>query len=177
MQVILRETMDNLGEAGSIVNVKDGYARNYLFPRNLAAPATSGMKRQLEHLKRLAEKRRLKELRTAEDMRDRLEMLEVVLQARSGERDKLYGSVTTAQIAEALASEGLVIDRRKIVLEHPIRELGAHTVRVKIDPKVTANLKVNVQGSAEPGSEPLFSSAPAPASAEPVETESGIPPG
>lgn len=101
MQVILKETLDNLGEAGSVVNVKDGYARNYLFPRNLAAAATPGMQRQLEHLKRLAEKKRLKELRTAEDLRDRLESMEVVLQARAGEKDKLYGSITTSQISEA----------------------------------------------------------------------------
>ncbi len=158
MQVILRQTMDNLGEAGSVVNVKDGYARNYLFPRDLAAPATSGMKRQLEHLKRLAEKRRLKELRTAEDLRDRLEITEVEIQARVGEKDKLYGSVTTHQIAEALAAQGIHIDRRKIILEHPIRELGEHTVRIKVDPKVTANLKVSVSGSTEPGLEPLFAS-------------------
>jgi large subunit ribosomal protein L9 len=158
MQVILRQTMDNLGEAGSIVNVKDGYARNFLFPRELAAPATTGMKRQLEHLKRLAEKRRLRELRTAEDLRDRLEISKVEIQARVGEKDKLYGSVTTVQIAEALAAQGITIDRRKIVLDHPIRELGEHTVRIKVDPKVTASLKVIVGGSAESGSESLFAS-------------------
>lgn len=174
MQVILRQTMDNLGEAGSVVNVKDGYARNYLFPRDLAAPATSGMKRQLEHLKRLAEKRRLKELRTAEDLRDRLEITQVEIQARVGEKDKLYGSVTTHQIAEALAAQGVTIDRRKIVLEHPIRELGDHTVRIKVDPKVTANLKVSVMGSAEPGTEPLFATerAVAPSPAPETETSS-----
>ncbi len=160
MQVILRQTMDNLGEAGAVVNVKDGYARNYLFPRDLAAPATMGMKRQLEHLKRLAEKRRLKELRTAEDLRDRLHITKVEIQARVGEKDKLYGSVTTHQIADALAAQGITIDRRKIVLEHPIRELGEHTVRIKVDPKVTANLKVIVGGSGEPGQESVFASEP-----------------
>ena len=156
MQVILRQTMDNLGEAGSVVNVKDGYARNYLFPRDLAAPATMGMKRQLEHLKRLAEKRRLKELRTAEDLRDRLEITQVEIQARVGEKDKLYGSVTTHQIAEALAAQGITIDR------------------IKVDPKVTANLKVSVMGSAEPGTEPLFATerAVAPSPAPETETSS-----
>ena len=160
MQVILRQTMDNLGEAGSVVNVKDGYARNYLFPRDLAAPATSGMKRQLEHLKRLAEKRRLKELRTAEDLRDRLAITTVEMQARVGEKDKLYGSITTHQIADALAAQGITIDRRKIVLEHPIRELGEHSVRIKVDPKVTATLKVIVGGTGESGPEPMFTSEP-----------------
>jgi len=142
-----------------------------LFPRELAAPATSGMKRQLEHLKRLAEKRRLKELRTAEDLRDRLEITQVEIQARVGEKDKLYGSVTTHQIADALAAQGITIDRRKIVLEHPIRELGDHTVRIKVDPKVTANLKVSVMGSAEPGTEPLFAAERAAAPSPAPETE------
>lgn len=157
MQVILKETLDNLGEAGSIVNVKDGYARNYLFPRNLAAAATTGMKRQLEHLKRLAEKKRLTELRTAEDLRDRLQSMEIVLQARAGERDKLYGSITTTQISDALAAEGVQIDRRKLVLEHPIRELGEHTIRIKVDPKVSAQLKVTVKPSADSSSDSLLS--------------------
>jgi large subunit ribosomal protein L9 len=156
MQVILTETLENLGEAGSIVNVKDGYARNFLFPRNLAAPATAGRKKHLEHLRRLADKKRLTEIRTAEDLQRRVESLEIEIEARSGEKDKLYGSVTTAQISEALAAQGVTIDRRKIVLDHPIRELGPHTVKVRIDPKVSASLRVNVLSSGEPEHDALF---------------------
>ncbi|MCG3196593.1 MAG: 50S ribosomal protein L9 [bacterium] len=162
MQVILRETLDNLGEAGSVVNVKDGYARNYLFPRNLAAPATLGTKRHLEHIRRLAEKKRLTELKTAESVRDRLEQTQIEITARAGEKDKLYGSVTTAQIAEALEAQGIKLDRRKIVLEHPIRELGMHAVKVRVDPRVSASLKVNVSPSADSVQEPALFSEPAP---------------
>jgi large subunit ribosomal protein L9 len=166
MQVILKETLDNLGEAGSIVNVKDGYARNFLFPRSLAAPATAGMRRQLDHIRRLAEKKRMVELKTAEDMKKRLEMAEVEVQARAGEKDKLYGSVTSANIADALQALGIKIDRRKIVMEHAIRELGPHTVKIKVDPKVTAQLKVTVLGSRDAAHESAFPIGPQAAAQE-----------
>lgn len=144
MQVMLRETMDNLGEAGAIVNVKDGYARNYLIPKDLAVPATKGMQRQLEHIRRLAEKKRLIELKTAEDLRDRLQITEVKVTAKAGENRRIYGSVTNTQIAQILAEQGIQIDRKKIVIDPPIRELGEHKVHVKVDPKVGADLKVVV---------------------------------
>jgi large subunit ribosomal protein L9 len=149
MQVILKETMDNLGPAGSIVRVKDGYARNYLIPKDLAAPATAGMARRIEHIKRLAEKKRLHEVKTAQDLKDRLETIVLTLQARVGEKDKLYGSVTTADLAKELADQGVEVNRRKIVLDHPIRSVGTHSVTVKIDPEVSATIKVIVEGSEE----------------------------
>jgi len=147
MQVILKETLHNLGPAGAIVKVKDGYARNYLFPRDLAAPATTGMQRQLDHIRRLAEKRRLQEIKTAEDLRDRLAQTKINIQARAGENERLFGSVTTAEIAKALAEQGLQIDRRRIVLDQPIRVLGEHTVHVKIDPEVGVDIEVVVEPS------------------------------
>jgi len=149
MQVILKETLDNLGTAGAIVNVKDGHARNYLFPRNLAAPATTGLKNQIAHLKMLGEKRRLRELKTAEDLRDRIQSTELVILARAGSHEKLFGSITTANIADALAAQGVEIARKKIVLEHSIRELGTHMVQIRIDPQVSAELKVVIQPSAD----------------------------
>lgn len=149
MEVILKETMDNLGAAGAIVRVKDGYARNYLIPRDLAAPATVGMARRIEHIKRLAEKKRLQEVKTAKDLKDRLESITLTVQARSGEKDKLYGSVTTADLARELADQGVEINRRKIVLDHPIRSVGTHSVTIKIDPEVSATVKVVVEGSEE----------------------------
>jgi len=149
VQVILKETLDNLGPAGAIVNVKDGYARNFLFARDLAAPATSGMHRQLEHIKLLAEKKRLSEVKTAEDLRDRFQSTEITIEARAGEQNKLFGSVTPANIVEALASQGIEISRRKVSIERPIRELGEHVVTIKVDPEVSAELKVIVIPSAD----------------------------
>lgn len=149
MEVILKETMDNLGAAGAIVRVKDGYARNYLIPKDLAAPATTGMARRIEHIKRLAEKKRLQEVKTAQDLKDRLESLVLNVQARVGEKDKLYGSVTSADLAKELAGQGVDINRRKIVLDHPIRSVGNHTITIKIDPEVSATIKVVVEGSEE----------------------------
>ena len=155
MQVILKETLDNLGAAGSVVRVKDGYARNYLFPRNLAAPATPGTKREMEHIRRLSEKRRALEIKSAEDLRARLEGLEITLQARAGEKEKLYGSVTTADLAAALAQQGLEIDRRKIALDQPIRVLGRHKIHIKVDPQVSAHLTVTVEPSPDSHKESL----------------------
>lgn len=172
MQVILKETLDHVGEAGAIVNVKDGYARNYLFPRNLAAPASAGMKRQIEHIKRLAEKKRQVEIRNAQDLKTRLEGLEVTIEAKAGEKHRLYGSVTTGHIAEALAKQGIDVDRRKIVLDHPIREVGGHKIRVKVDPKVSAEMKVIVVASADSDTHMYEAySAPAPAVAEEVNAD------
>lgn len=149
MEVILKETLDNLGAAGAIVRVKDGYARNYLIPRDLAAPATSGMARRIDHIKRLAEKKRLQEVKTAKDLKDRLETMVLTMQARVGEKDKLYGSVTSADLAKELADQGVTINRRKIVVDHPIRSVGTHSVTIKIDPEVSATIKVVVEGSEE----------------------------
>ena len=151
MQVILKETMDNLGAAGSIVKVKDGYARNYLFPRDLAAPATAGMQKQMEHIRRLAEKKRVIEIKNAEDLRDRFAQLELTVKARAGENERLFGSVTNSDISKALKERGIEIDRRKIVIENPIRILGDHSVRIRIDPEVSVDLTVKVEPTEESG--------------------------
>jgi large subunit ribosomal protein L9 len=180
MQVILKETLTNLGAAGDIVKVKDGYARNYLIPRDLAAPATVGMKRQLEHIRRLTEKKRAAEIKTAEDLKARFDSLDIVIEARVGEKEKLYGSVTSSDIAEALAAEGIEIDRRKIHIEKPIRWVGKHTVHVKLDPKVSADLTLRVVPSADSDVPDTMFSAPvaaapaeeAPEAEETAETES-----
>ena len=149
MQIVLQETVHNLGGAGSIVRVKDGYARNYLIPRGLAIPATAGSQRHIEHIQRLAEKKRVTEINDARDLKSKLESLSLTVVAKSGERGKLYGSVTSTDIAAAIAEQGIEVDRRKIVLDHPLRTLGSHKVRLKIDPEVSAEFKVVVEPSAD----------------------------
>ncbi|MCA9431138.1 MAG: 50S ribosomal protein L9 [Candidatus Omnitrophica bacterium] len=149
MQVVLKETVYNLGGAGSVVKVKDGYARNFLIPRGLAIPATSGAKRHIEHIQRLAEKKRATEIKDASDLKVKLEALSLTVEAKAGERGKLYGSVTSVDIANAIAEQGIEVDRRKIILDHPLRSLGEHTVRLKIDPEVSAEFKVVVEPSAD----------------------------
>lgn len=173
MEVILKETLDNLGAAGAIVRVKDGYARNYLIPRDLAAPATAGMARRIEHIKRLAEKKRLQEVKTAKDLKDRLESMVLTVQARVGEKDKLYGSVTSADLAKELADQGVTINRRKIVLDHPIRVVGTHSITVRIDPEVSATIKVVVEGAEEEVKGIAAAAAPAAVEATPSAVEEG----
>jgi len=147
MQVVLKETVYNLGGAGSVVKVKDGYARNYLIPRGYAIPATTGAKRHIEHIQRLAEKKRATEISDAQDLKEKLEALSLTVEAKAGEKGKLYGSVTSTDIAAAILEKGIEVDRRKIVIDHPLRSLGEHTVRLKIDPEVSAEFQVTVEPS------------------------------
>ncbi len=147
MQIVLQETVHNLGGAGSIVKVKDGYARNYLIPRGLAIPATAGSQKHIEHIQRLSEKKRATEIKDAEDLKTKLESISLTIEAKSGERGKLYGSVTSSDIAAAIAEKGIEVDRRKIVIDHALRSLGEHNVRLKIDPEVSAEFKVIVEPS------------------------------
>jgi large subunit ribosomal protein L9 len=144
VQVILREDVASLGHAGDLVKVKPGFARNYLLPQGKAIVATEASKRELEHQKRvIAEKvRRDRELLDAE--RKKYDGVVVEIAAQAGEEGKLFGSVTAAQIADALVERGLEIDRRRIELADPIKSLGEHDVVVRLHRDVTATLKVNV---------------------------------
>jgi large subunit ribosomal protein L9 len=144
VQVILREDVPSLGHAGDLVKVKPGFARNYLLPQGKAIVATEASKRELEHQKRvIAEKvRRDRELLDAE--RKKYDGVVVEIAAQAGEEGKLFGSVTAAQIADALVERGLEIDRRRIDLADPIKSLGEHDVVVRLHRDVTATLKVNV---------------------------------
>ena len=145
MQVILQENIDNLGKVGDIVKVKPGYARNYLLPRGLAAEASTRNVSQLEHQKRAAQKRRDKIRIDAEKVAKAIESAKVTLARQVGEEDKLFGSVTTADIEEALRSAGIAgISRKQIHLPEPIKALGLHEVPVKVHPEVTAKVRVNV---------------------------------
>jgi len=133
MRVLLIETVDNLGSAGQVKKVADGYARNFLIPRGLAVPATAGALKQAE-LRRQAESRRQKQEEVkAESLGRTLSQVTLTFQVKAGEKDKLYGSITSADIAEAFEREtGQAIDKRKIELEEPIRELGSYDVAIRL---------------------------------------------
>jgi large subunit ribosomal protein L9 len=144
MEVILREHVENLGRRGEIVKVADGYARNYLLPRKLALLATEGNKKQIERERGKFEAKEADEKRVAEALADRLTNVEVVIARKVGETEALYGSVTTVDIAEALAAKGVEVERRKLQLQDPIKQLGDFDVPVKLHREVTAHVKVKV---------------------------------
>ena len=144
MEVILREHVDNLGRRGDVVKVAAGYARNYLLPRKLALAVTDANKRQIERERKNAEVRELEEKSQADAFARRLTETEISIPRRVGENDTLYGSVTSADIAAALAAKGFEIDKRKITLPEPLKALGEFTVPVKVHREVTAQVKVKV---------------------------------
>jgi large subunit ribosomal protein L9 len=144
MEVILREHVEHLGARGDVVKVTPGYARNYLLPRKLALAVTENNKRQIEREKKLAEARDLEEKSAAEAVAARMAALDVEIARRVGESDALYGSVTSADIAQALKDKGFEVDKRKINLPDPIKSLGENTVAVKIHREVVAQVKVRV---------------------------------
>ena len=144
MEVILREHVEKLGRRGDVVKVAEGYARNYLLPRKLALAVTEANKRQIEREKKVAEVRELEEKSAAEAVAQRLTQLEIEIARRVGENETLYGSVTSADIAHALAAKGFDIDKKKIQLADPLKALGESTVPVRIHREVTAQVKVKV---------------------------------
>jgi large subunit ribosomal protein L9 len=145
-QIILTALVDSLGAEGDTVTVADGYARNYLFPRGLALPATAGNMRRVESLRKKREASLASQLEDAKTAAAQLVKQSYTITAAAGEDGKLYGSVTSADISEALKKEGVEVDRRKIVLEHPIRELGVYDVDVKLHAEVTTKVKIWVVG-------------------------------
>ena len=142
MQVILREDVDNLGRAGELVSVAPGYARNFLIPKGLAVLATSRNKRQMDHEKRVIEQHTAKMVRSAEEMKARLEQLSLTIAKQAGEEGKLFGSVTTREIGDALKDEGLEVDKKKIRLDEAIKSLGVYTVEVRLTSDILAQLKL-----------------------------------
>jgi large subunit ribosomal protein L9 len=149
MKVVLQEEVKGLGVAGDVKDVADGYARNYLIPRRLAAPATAGALKNVEAQRAAAAKRQAQLDADARALAARLGGMTLTLKARVGSQERLYGSITAADIAAALGRElGAPFDRRKLVLEDPIRELGTHTVPVHLGRDVSATLTVNVEAEA-----------------------------
>ena len=144
MQVILREDIDKLGKIGDLIKVADGYARNHLVPLKKAIEATPKNLRAMEHAKKMVSDRIRKLKKEAAADADRIKGLSITIMAKAGEEGKLFGSVTSMDIAEAMKSQGVAIDKRKILLDEPIKRLGEFTVPVKLHADVHADLKVSV---------------------------------
>ena len=150
MEVILREHVDNLGKRGEVVKVADGYARNYLLPRKLALLATEGNRKQIERERVKFEAREDEDRKVAEALAARMSNVEIVIARRVGETEALYGSVTSADIAEALAAKGFEIERRKLQLPEPLKKIGEIDLPVKLHRDVTASVKVKVVAEGAP---------------------------
>ncbi len=142
MKIILRQDFEKLGKIGDIVDVKDGYARNYLLPRKIGYVATPGSLKTLEEEKKQHADRQKKEIHQAEKVAAGLEKTSVTLKMKVGEDDKLFGSVTNQMIADALREQGIVVDKRTVELEEPIKALGIYTVDIRLASGVTGKLKV-----------------------------------
>lgn len=146
MEVLLLKDLNQLGQAGEVKRVSDGYARNYLIPRGLAVMATPGAIKQAKKQREAAARRQVKELSQAQALAQVLDGLMVTFQARAGESDRLYGSITNANIAEALEEQvGQEVDRRKIDLEEPLKELGTHAVTIRLAPQAEAKVTVVIE--------------------------------
>ncbi len=152
MQLILRADVENLGSLGEVVTVKPGYGRNYLVPQGLAMPASEANLKVFDRERKKLQARMDSVRSAAQDVADKLAALALTIEVRVGENDKLYGSVTSAQIADLLAASGVEIDRKKIVLDDPIRALGDYVVEVKLHADVRGKVAVKVikQGGHEP---------------------------
>jgi large subunit ribosomal protein L9 len=144
MEVILREHVENLGKRGEVVKVAAGYARNFLLPRKLALLVTDGNRTLVERERKRAETREAEEQQAAEALAARIAQVELTLSRRVGDTEQLYGSVTSADLAEALSTKGIEVDRRKIQLAEPLKALGETVVPIKLHRDVTAQLKVSV---------------------------------
>jgi large subunit ribosomal protein L9 len=145
MQIILQEDVEKLGHRGQVVEVAEGYARNYLLPRKLALPVSAGNLKQLEQIKRALAKREATEREGAQKQAELLGTLVIEFARKAGENDQMFGSVTASDIAESLAAQGYSVDKRKIQLEQPIKLLGEYDVPAKLHREVTATIKVVVK--------------------------------
>ncbi len=144
MELILLKDVENLGHKGDVIQVRDGYARNFLLPRNLGLAATRSNQQFVADQRARAEKRNTQRRLSAGEQAKKLEKVKITLEAAAGEQNKLFGSITAEDIREALKAEGFVLDKRRIQLKKPIRDLGTHTVAVEVFAQVRANLTVEV---------------------------------
>jgi large subunit ribosomal protein L9 len=144
MKVVLKDDVKNIGKMGQIIDVADGYARNYLVPRGLASEANTKNIKALEHEKRIIEKKAKKIKNSAQELSNKISARTFTITAKAGDEGKLFGSVTTMDIAELLQKEGIEIDKKKISLDEPIKRLGSYSVNVKIHPEISIQLKVEV---------------------------------
>ena len=148
MEVILKEDVNKLGHRGDVVKVADGYGRNYLLPGKLAIEATAANKAVIEQMKASSVRKSAKEKTQSEDLAKQMNEVELTFERKVGENDHLFGSVTSGDIAQALEAAGYVVDRRKIALEDPLKQLGEFHVPVKLHREVTAHVKVTIKSDA-----------------------------
>ena len=153
MKVILKENVEGVGHLGDLLDVSDGFARNYLLPRQKALEANTRNVKALEHAKRVMSEKAKKEKLEIEDLAKKMSAVSLTITAQVGKDDKLFGSVTVKDIAEGLAEQGYTVDRRKIQLAQPIKELGTVAVAVKLHREVTATVAVHVVKKQEPEAE------------------------
>jgi len=144
MKIILKEDVQNLGFMGETVNVADGYARNFLMPKNLAIPATNSNVKTVEHEKKIIEKKKAKITAELTEIKNNLEKTEIIIPVKVGENEKIFGSITKVDIENKLKDSGFNIDRKIINLDNPIKELGIQTVKIKLSRDIAAEIKVNV---------------------------------
>jgi large subunit ribosomal protein L9 len=144
MEVILREDIKTLGKAGELVKVKPGYARNFLLPKGLAYEATEGNRKRIMAETKARDTRAAEESSEARAMATKLSNVSLNLTRKAGEGDRLFGSITTQDLADALAAQGHTVDKRRIELEHPIKTVGEHTVSIRLHADVTAEIRVMV---------------------------------
>ncbi|OGW17684.1 MAG: 50S ribosomal protein L9 [Nitrospinae bacterium RIFCSPLOWO2_12_FULL_45_22] len=142
MKVVLNKDIGDLGKAGSIIEVAEGYARNYLIPRRLALEATTKNLQTFQYQQRMELEKIRKKKGEAEALARKIEEISLTIPAKTGEKDRVFGSITTKDIAMALENEGVEIDKKKILLEDPIKSLGIYTIPIKLHPEVTANLRL-----------------------------------
>lgn len=151
IEIILKDDVAKLGRKGDVVKVADGYARNYLLPRKLAIPATPGNRNNIEQMRLAASRKEARDLASARDLAARLAAVALVFERRAGEKDTLFGSVTSMDIGAELARQGFELDRRRIELAEPIKALGAVKVAVHLSHGVTAELQIEVRREAAGG--------------------------
>lgn len=144
MKIILKEDVKNVGSMGQIVDVSDGFARNYLIPKGLAVPANTKSIKELEHQKKVIQEKAKKIKLTAQNISEKLSNMKLVIKAKAGEEGKLFGSVTSKDISDALRKEGFDIDKKKIIIDEQIKRLGEYSVTVKLHPDVSSQLRLEV---------------------------------
>lgn len=145
MKVILTENIADLGEIGQVVNVAPGYARNYLLPKGIALEATGRNVRELEHRKRVLAQKREKVRQEMMSLAEKLNQVRIVMRRKVAEEDKLYGSVSASDLAAALAEQGFDVQRKDLLLEQPVKQLGEFTVPVRVDAQISANVRLVVE--------------------------------
>jgi large subunit ribosomal protein L9 len=145
MKVLLKQDVPKIGKKGQILEVKEGYARNFLIPGGLAVEASGGAMKQIEEEKKASDRHKAKEKEEAQGLAEKIEALSILLKHKAGDEGRLFGSITSAEVAEALKQKNFTIDKKKIVLEEPIRLVGDYEIKIKLHPEVAAHLNVRVE--------------------------------